>query len=62
MFSIVSQGIAYAGLAGLPPQTGLFSAIMGSFLYTVFGSTMQLNIGATAIIAFMTRAHSFRPS
>ena len=49
------QGIAYALVAGLPPQYGLYSALMGSFLYTLLGSTMQLNIGATAILAFMSR-------
>ena len=36
------QGIAYAIVAGLPPQFGLYASIMGAFGYVVFGSTKVL--------------------
>jgi sodium-independent sulfate anion transporter 11 len=52
------QGIAYAMLAGLPPQYGLYSAFMSCFVYAVLGGSMSLNIGPTAIVALMTGAHT----
>ena len=35
--TIIPQGIAYSYIAGLPPQYGLYSSIMGCFTYIVFG-------------------------
>ncbi|KAL3214510.1 hypothetical protein MRX96_034876 [Rhipicephalus microplus] len=48
------QGLALAVLAGLPPQYGLYTAFMGSFMYTIFGSCKDLTIGPTAIMSIMT--------
>ncbi len=45
-------------MAGLPPQYGLYSAFMGCFVYTVFGSSKDITIGPTAIMALMTGAHA----
>jgi MFS superfamily sulfate permease-like transporter len=45
-------------VAGLPPQYGLYSAFMGCFVYTVFGSSKDITIGPTAIMALMTGAHA----
>jgi len=56
--TIIPQGIAYAGIAGLPPQYGLYSAIMGCFAYIFFGSTKDINIGPTAIMALMTKKYT----
>ncbi|CAH2215824.1 jg6776, partial [Pararge aegeria aegeria] len=47
--------IAYAGVAGLPPQYGLYSSFMACFVYTVFGSVKDSAIGPTAIAAILTR-------
>ena len=47
-------GIAYALVAGLEPQYGLYSAFMGCFVYIVFGSSKDITIGPTAIMALMT--------
>ncbi len=38
-------GIAYAGLAGLPPETGLYSSILPVAAYALFGTSKQLIIG-----------------
>ncbi|MBK9228676.1 MAG: SulP family inorganic anion transporter [Ignavibacteria bacterium] len=38
-------GIAYAGLAGLPPETGLYSSILPVVAYALFGTSRQLIIG-----------------
>lgn len=41
----IPQGIAYAIVAGLPPQYGLYSGFVGSFVYLVFGSSKDVTIG-----------------
>jgi len=56
--TVVPQGIAYALVAGLPPQYGLYSAFMGCFVYTVLGSSKDITIGPTAIMALMTGVHA----
>ena len=52
------SGIAYALVAGLPPQYGLYSAFMGCFVYIIFGSSKDITIGPTAIMALMTGLHA----
>ena len=56
--TVIPQGIAYAVVAGLPPQYGLYSAFMGCFVYCVFGSCKDITIGPTAIMALMTSMHA----
>lgn len=41
----IPQGIAYAIVAGLPPQYGLYSGFIGCFVYLVFGSAKDVTIG-----------------
>lgn len=53
----IPQGIAYAVVAGLEPQYGLYSGFMGSFLYVIFGSTKDVTVGPTAIMALMTQTY-----
>lgn len=53
----IPQGIAYAVVAGLPPQYGLYSGFMGSFVYIFFGSCKATTIGPTAIMALMTQPY-----
>ena len=52
--TVIPQGIAYAVVANLPPQYGLYSAFMGCFMYCIFGSVKDITIGPTAIMAIMT--------
>eukprot|EP00092_Neocalanus_flemingeri_P010828 GFUD01011660.1.p1 GENE.GFUD01011660.1~~GFUD01011660.1.p1 ORF type:complete len:675 (+),score=113.89 GFUD01011660.1:76-2100(+) len=54
--TVIPQSIAYAAVAGLSPQYGLYSSFMGCFAYCVFGSTKDITIGPTAIMALMTGA------
>lgn len=41
----------------MEPQYGLYSGIMGCFVYAIFGSCKDVNIGPTAIMALMTQPH-----
>lgn len=43
--------------AGLEAQYGLYSGIMGCFVYAIFGSCKDVNIGPTAIMALMTQPY-----
>lgn len=54
LFITVPQVIAYAFLAGLPPQSGLYAAVFALTCYAVFGSSRALAVGPAAIIAMMT--------
>ncbi|GAB0100397.1 sodium-independent sulfate anion transporter [Sergentomyia squamirostris] len=49
----IPQGIAYAVVAGLEPQYGLYSGFMGCFMYFIFGSCKDITIGPTAIMSLM---------
>lgn len=53
----IPQSIAYAVVAGLPPQYGLYSAFINSFVYIIFGSCKATTIGPTAITALMTEPY-----
>src|SRR5262245_31154390 len=45
--------LAYAGLAGLPPQTGLYCYLVAGIGYAIFGSSRHLAIGPTSAIALL---------
>jgi SulP family sulfate permease len=51
---LVPQALAYALLAGLPPQAGLYAAIVPALLYAGFGSSRPMSVGPTAVISLMT--------
>ncbi len=53
---LIPQGMAYAMLAGLPPQAGLYGAILPLLLYAVLGSSPTLAVGPVAVVALMTAA------
>lgn len=55
--TVMPQGLAYATLAGLEPQYGLYSAFMGAMVYIVFGSCKDITIGPTALMALMTHEY-----
>lgn len=50
---LIPQGMAYAFLAGLPPQFGLYAAILPLFLYALLGSSRSLAVGPVAIASLM---------
>lgn len=51
---LVPQGMAYALLAGLPPQVGLYASILPLFLYGLFGTSRTLAVGPVAIVSLLT--------
>ncbi|CAG0892879.1 unnamed protein product [Cyprideis torosa] len=55
--TVIPQAIAYADVAGLPVQYGLYSAFMGCFVYFIFGSVKDITIGPTAIMAIMVHEY-----
>ena len=56
--TVIPQGIAYATVAELPPQYGLYSAFMGCFAYCVFGTSKDITVGPTAIMAIISAEHA----
>ncbi len=50
---LVPQGIAYAMLAGLPPQLGLYASILPPAVYAVLGTSRALSVGPVSIAAIM---------
>jgi SulP family sulfate permease len=50
----VPQSLAYAVLAGLPPQMGLYVSILPTMIYAWIGSSMVQSVGPVAITAIMT--------
>lgn len=51
---IVPQGMAYALLAGLPPQVGLYAAVTPLIVYGLLGTSGALAVGPVAIISLLT--------
>src|SRR4051794_23479988 len=53
---LIPQAMAYAGIAGVAPHSGLFAAAVGLFVYALFGSSRQLAVSATSGPAAMLAA------
>ncbi|KAI5729085.1 hypothetical protein M8J77_025149 [Diaphorina citri] len=51
--TLIPQAIAYASLAGLNPKYGLYSSIFGGVMYIFLGTTKQLSVGPTSIMALL---------
>lgn len=49
----IPVSLAYAGLAGLPPQVGIYGYMLGGLGYALLGSSRQLAIGPTSAISLM---------
>lgn len=49
----VPQALAYAEVAGLPVEYGLYSAFMGGFIYTLLGTSKDVTLGPTAIMSLL---------
>lgn len=52
--TLVPQAIAYASLAGLPSQYGLYSALPGGVVYALLGTCTEVSIQLTALVALLT--------
>ncbi|MES1944451.1 sulfate transporter [Salinisphaera sp. PC39] len=50
---LVPQGMAYALLAGLPPETGLYASIVPPLVYALLGTSRALAVGPVAVAALM---------
>ena len=57
---VVPQSLAYASLAGVPPEIGLQVALVASIAYAIFGTCRQLNVGPSSSVA-ITSAASVAP-
>ncbi len=53
---LIPQSLAYALLAGMPPELGLYASILPLIAYAVFGTSSTLSIGPVAIASLMTAA------
>ena len=53
---LVPQGMAYALLAGLPPEVGLYASILPLILYGLLGTSRSLAVGPVAIVSLMVAA------
>ena len=61
---VLPQGVAFAMIAGLPPQYGLYTAIVTPIIAALFGSSWQLVSGPTtaiSIVVFSTISHHAEP-
>lgn len=53
---LIPQSLAYALLAGLPPEAGIYASIVPILLYSIFGTSRALAVGPVAVISLMTAA------
>ncbi|MDX2482086.1 MAG: sulfate permease [Pseudodonghicola sp.] len=51
---LIPQSLAYALLAGLPPEVGLYASILPLVLYALFGTSRALAVGPVAVVSLMT--------
>jgi high affinity sulfate transporter 1 len=48
---VVPEAMAYAGIAGLPPEAGLYTLVASLLVYALFGTSRHLSVGATSATA-----------
>jgi high affinity sulfate transporter 1 len=53
---VVPEAMAYASLAGMPPETGLYAALVAPLAYAIFGTSRQLNVGPSSTVAVLSFA------
>lgn len=53
---LIPQSLAYALLAGLPPEIGLYASIAPLLFYAIFGTSRALAVGPVAVVSLMTAA------
>lgn len=58
--TVIPQSLAYAKIAELPPQYGLYTSFMACFVYVIFGTSRDINLGPTAVMSLLVAefAHS----
>ncbi|XP_026908329.1 sodium-independent sulfate anion transporter isoform X1 [Acinonyx jubatus] len=57
--TVIPQALAYAEVAALPPQYGLYSAFMGCFVYFFLGTSRDVTLGPTAIMSLLVSFYTF---
>ena len=55
---VVPQALAYATIAGLPYQYGLFASFCGVFVYCGLGTSKDVTVGPTAIMSLLVSAQA----
>jgi SulP family sulfate permease len=50
----VPEGMAYATLAGVPPEAGLYAAPLAAIAYAVFGTSRHITVGPSSTVAIMS--------
>ncbi|MGF1527188.1 MAG: SulP family inorganic anion transporter, partial [Candidatus Competibacterales bacterium] len=53
---LIPQSMAYALLAGLPPEVGLYASVLPLVGYGLFGSSRVLAVGPVAVVSLLTAA------
>lgn len=53
---LIPQSLAYAMLAGLPPEAGIYASIAPLLLYAIFGTSRALAVGPVAVVSLLTAA------
>ena len=53
---LIPQSLAYALLAGLPAEVGLYASILPLIAYSIFGTSSTLSVGPVAVVSLMTAA------
>ncbi len=53
---LIPQSLAYASIAGVPPEVGLYASITPLVAYSLFGTSATLAVGPVAVISLMTAA------
>ena len=53
---LIPQSLAYALLAGLPAEMGLYASILPLVAYAIFGTSKALAVGPVAVVSLMTAA------
>ena len=52
----IPQGVAYAALAGMPLVTGIYASLLPALVAALFGASMRLSVGATALTCLLVSA------
>ncbi len=51
---LVPEAMAYAGIAGMPPEYGLYTAPLALLGYAIFGTSKHLNVGPSSTVAALS--------
>ncbi|XP_078427343.1 sodium-independent sulfate anion transporter isoform X1 [Cetorhinus maximus] len=57
--TVVPQALAYAEVAGLPVQYGLYSSFVGCFVYCLLGTSKDITLGPTAIMSLLVASYAY---